>query len=96
MTIRSANSLIRRAKRKNTADLIKMAVLLLLIFGAYAVVRWVDFREVLNPERGVAYLNASGPLAPVVFMMVMAMAVVISPITPGFCKEAYRLRAIDR
>ncbi len=64
----------------NLRHLIKIAALVLLVFGAYLAVRWIDFGEVLKPERVVAYLNSTGPFAPVVFILFMAAAVVISPI----------------
>lgn len=74
-------SAIRRIKRHmNVTHMLKITVLMLLILGAYLVVQWVDFREVLSPERVMTYLNATGPFAPVVFMLLMAASVVISPI----------------
>lgn len=59
---------------------LKLTGLLFLIFGAYLVAQWVDVGEVLNPDRVAAHLHAAGPLAPVVFILLMAGAVVISPI----------------
>ena len=71
---------IRIAKRITATHLFKIAALLVLILGTYLIAHWVDFGEVLNPDRVVAHLQAAGPLAPVVFILLMAMAVVISPI----------------
>jgi uncharacterized membrane protein YdjX (TVP38/TMEM64 family) len=60
--------------------LIKIVALVLLVFGTYLAVQWVDFREVLKPDRVAAYLNSTGPFAPLVFIILMAASVVISPI----------------
>ena len=68
-------------KRPLTAGpFIKIAALVLLVFGTYLAVRWVDFGEVLKPERVVAYLNSTGPFAPLVFILFMIVSVVILPI----------------
>ena len=60
--------------------LIKIAALVLLVFGTYAAVRWVDLGDALKPDRLVAYLNAEGPLAPLAFILLMIVSVVIVPI----------------
>jgi uncharacterized membrane protein YdjX (TVP38/TMEM64 family) len=51
-----------------------------LIFGTYFLVQWLDVEQILNPERIVFYLDSTGPFAPLLFMLLMATAVVISPI----------------
>jgi len=60
--------------------LLKMGVLLSLIFGTYLLVQQPDVEEFLNPERVAARLNAAGLFAPLLFIMLMAAAVVVSPI----------------
>lgn len=62
------------------SQMMKLAVLLVLIFGAYAVFQVVDVETVLNPDRIVSQLNALGSLGPVVFIGFMVLAVVVSPI----------------
>ena len=60
--------------------LIKITALVLLVFGTYAAARWIDFGDALKPDRLVAYLNAEGPLAPLTFILLMIVSVVILPI----------------
>lgn len=67
-------------RRVTKTHLLKMSVLLFLIFGTYFLVHWLDVGELLNPERIVTQLHAAGPFAPLLFMLLMAVAVVISPI----------------
>ncbi|MCP9455480.1 MAG: TVP38/TMEM64 family protein [Nitrospira sp.] len=62
------------------AQLLKVSALLFVIFGTYFLLQWLDIQEFLNPERIVSYLGSTGPFAPLVFMLLMATAVVISPI----------------
>lgn len=69
-----------RARRVTKAHLLKVSALLFLIFGTYFLVQWLDVEQLLNPERIVFYLDSTGPFAPLVFMLLMATAVVISPI----------------
>ena len=64
----------------NLRQVIKLALLIGLLFGAYAILRDLELGETLNPKRIVEYLEAWGPWGPVVFMMMMATAVVVSPI----------------
>lgn len=59
---------------------IKLGVLLALVVGTYAVVSWLNMGELLHPDRVADRLRAAGPLAPVLFVLLMAAAVVISPI----------------
>jgi uncharacterized membrane protein YdjX (TVP38/TMEM64 family) len=68
-------------KRPRTAGpFIKIAALVLLVFGTYLAVRWVDFGEVLKPERVASWLTAAGPWAPFGFILLMIVSVVIVPI----------------
>lgn len=69
-----------RARHVTKAHLLKVSALLFLIFGTYFLLQWLDVEQFLNPERIVAHLRAAGPLAPLLFMLLMAAAVVISPI----------------
>jgi uncharacterized membrane protein YdjX (TVP38/TMEM64 family) len=68
-------------KRPLTAGhFIKIAALVLLVFGTYLAVRWVDFGEVLKPERVASWLTAAGPWAPFGFILLMIVSVVIVPV----------------
>ncbi len=58
----------------------KIIALVLLLFGAYFVLQSVNFAEALKSERLIAYLNAEGPWAPLVFVLLMIASVVIIPI----------------
>jgi uncharacterized membrane protein YdjX (TVP38/TMEM64 family) len=64
----------------NASQMVKLAVLLLLIFGAYAIFQVIDIETALNPDRIVSQLNALGSMGPVVFIGFMVLAVVVSPI----------------
>ena len=59
---------------------IKLTLLAGLLFGAYGVLGDLDFGETFYPERIVDYLDAWGPIGPLVFILMMTTAVVISPI----------------
>ncbi len=63
-----------------STHLFKITALVGLAFGICVVARTVDIGEVFNPTRVVGELQAEGPLAPVLFILLMAMSVVISPI----------------
>jgi uncharacterized membrane protein YdjX (TVP38/TMEM64 family) len=68
-------------KRPLTAGpFIKIAALVLLVFGTYLAVQWVDFGEILKPERVASWLTAAGPWAPFWFILLMIVSVVILPI----------------
>lgn len=68
------------ASHRFLVPLIKIAALVLLVFGAYLAVRWIDFGEVLKPERVASWLTAAGPWAPFGFILLMIVSVVILPI----------------
>lgn len=74
--MRTASPTIRSTK----SHLLRVGALLPLIFGTYVLLQWLDGEHILKQDRLVAYLHAAGPLAPVVFIVLMAAAVVISPI----------------
>ena len=59
---------------------IKLGALLAVLVGAYAAASWFDLGELLKPERITDQLRAAGPFGPILFMALMATAVVISPL----------------
>lgn len=59
---------------------IKLGALLAVLVGAYVVAAWLDLGALLRPERVADQLHAAGPFGPLLFMALMATAVVISPI----------------
>jgi len=59
---------------------IKLGALLALVMGVYAAMHWLDVGELLHPDRIADRLRAAGPFGPILFMLLMATAVVISPI----------------
>ncbi len=58
----------------------RLGALLALVVGVYATVSWLNIGEWLNPERVADWLHTAGPLGPLLFMALMALSVVISPI----------------
>lgn len=70
----------RLRKRLTPRALLKGAAFLLLILGIYGLGYRFDFRELLHPQRIADWLHQAGPFAPLIFMALMATAVVISPI----------------
>ena len=63
-----------------TSQIIKLATLLVLVFGAYGIFQVVEVEKLFNPEFLVNQLEGLGSWAPLVFMGFMVLAVVISPI----------------
>lgn len=59
----------------------KLVLLVALVFGGYVAIQIEDFEKVLDPQRIVVFLQSMGILAPLVFIGMMATAVVISLIT---------------
>ena len=59
---------------------VKFSLLVALLVGTYMAVSWLNLCEFLNPERLATHLHAAGPFGPILFMLLMATAVVISPI----------------
>jgi uncharacterized membrane protein YdjX (TVP38/TMEM64 family) len=59
---------------------IMILLALALVLGAYVVFDQVEVAKVLNPNHLVEYLQSTGNWAPLIFMAMMALAVVISPI----------------
>lgn len=59
---------------------LKLGGLLVLIAGTFAAVSWLDIGELLKPDRVADQLRAAGPFGPILFIVLMATAVVISPI----------------
>lgn len=68
------------ARSSKTTHLLKASALLVLIFVTYFLTQRLDVEKFLNSERVVAGLHDAGLLAPVLFILLMAAAVVISPI----------------
>lgn len=64
----------------NPSSFVKLGLLLLLLLGAYVATYSLDLSEWLNPEQLVEYFNSLGSSGPVVFILIMATAVVVSPI----------------
>ncbi len=63
-----------------TSHMVKLAILLVLVFGAYGIFQLVDVEALLDPDFVVNQLKAMGSLGPVVFIGLMVLAVVVSPI----------------
>jgi len=59
---------------------LKLGLLVLLIFGAYGVFQFFDIAKVLDPDRLVSALESLGAMGPLVFVGLMVLAVVVSPI----------------
>ena len=59
---------------------IKLIIVAVLLYGTYSFLSEGNLGETVNPRRIVDYLDAWGPVGPVVFIVMMAAAVVISPI----------------
>ena len=58
----------------------KIGALLILLLVLLGVARIIDFGAMFQPERIAQWLAQAGPWAPLVFMGLLALAVVISPI----------------
>lgn len=59
---------------------LKLGALLLLLFGAYGAFQFIDIGKLLDPDRLVNVLKDMGAVAPVFFIGLMILAVVVSPI----------------
>lgn len=79
-TTRLSASRTSRPKRVTRTHVLKASALLFLLFGTYFLLQWLDAEEILKPEWIVARLHAAGPFGPILFMGLMALAVVISPL----------------
>jgi hypothetical protein len=66
--------------RRTTLFWVKAAALLILPVATYLVMQHIDIGEVFNPDRITQWLSQAGPWAPFLFMGLMALAVIISPI----------------
>ena len=69
-----------RLKRVTRTHVLKASALLFLLFGTYFLTQSLDAGELLHPERITGWLHQAGPLAPLIFMAMMATSVVISPL----------------
>ncbi len=59
---------------------LKVGALLVLALGIYGTVTALDLGEWLHPDRLAGWLREAGAFGPLLFMLLMAAAVVISPI----------------
>jgi uncharacterized membrane protein YdjX (TVP38/TMEM64 family) len=59
---------------------IKLTIVAVLMYGTYSFLSKWDLGETVNPQWIVEYLDGWGRMGPLVFMVMMATAVVISPI----------------
>lgn len=59
---------------------LKVGTLLAVVLGLPAAASWLNVEELLKPDRIADQLHAAGPFGPIIFMTLMATAVVISPI----------------
>ena len=60
--------------------LFRATVILLLVAAFYLVGQSVDFEELLSQDQLTAALESAGPFAPLVLILTMTIAVVVSPI----------------
>ncbi|HNP60381.1 MAG TPA: TVP38/TMEM64 family protein [Nitrospirales bacterium] len=67
-------------KRLTASFWVKVAALMTLSVTIYVVMQTINIGEVFNPDRITQWLSQAGPLAPFLFMGLMALAVIISPI----------------
>lgn len=67
-------------KHRPTSFWVKMVAVLPLVGSMYWGMQWIDLEEFFRPDRIAQWLTQAGPLAPLVFMALMALAVVISPL----------------
>ena len=62
------------------SHIVKLGLLVLLMFGAYGVFQFFDIEKLLDPDRLVSALESLGAMGPLVFVGLMVLAVVVSPI----------------
>lgn len=62
------------------SHIVKLGLLVLLMFGAYGVFQFFDIGKLLDPDRLVSALESLGAMGPLVFVGLMTLAVVVSPI----------------
>ena len=62
------------------ATIVKISVLIILVLILFLFQRVWDMTSYLSPDKIQAWLSETGNLAPLIFMLVMAGAIVISPI----------------
>src|SRR3990167_7788171 len=58
----------------------QLGAVLFWALGTYLLVSWLDFGTLLHPDRVAVWLREAGPFGPILFIGLMATAVVISPI----------------
>lgn len=64
----------------NKATIVKISVLIILVLILFLFQRVWDMTSYLSPDKIQAWLARTGNLAPLIFMLAMAVAIVISPI----------------
>ena len=62
------------------SHIVKLGLLVLLMFGAYGVFQFFDVEQLFDPNRLVNSLESLGAMGPLVFVGLMILAVVVSPI----------------
>ncbi len=73
-------SLSAALHRLTWSHALRIALLLALLVGIYLATSWFEPDDRLSPEHIVKPLQAAGPFGPLLFVLLMAAAVVISPI----------------
>lgn len=64
----------------NQSSALKLGSIPVIVLAVVAVNQQLDLSLFLDPERLAAWLRAAGPFAPVFFMGLLALAVVVSPL----------------
>lgn len=64
----------------NKPTVVKLSILILLALILFLFQRVWDITSYLSPEKIQLWLSKTGPFAPLIFMLTMAVAIVISPI----------------
>lgn len=64
----------------NKATILKIIVVIILVLIFFLFQRVWDMTSYLSPDNIQAWLSGTGKLAPLIFMLTMAVAIVISPI----------------
>ncbi len=70
----------RAGRRLRPIHLLKLTAIAVLLLGAVWLLQQPVIDTLLSPERILAWLTTAGSFAPALFILLMALAVVISPI----------------
>ena len=71
---------LEKNKSSSLGQWTKLAILGIVLAIAYWIVLQYDITEYLQPARFVEFIQTFGVMAPIVFVGLMALAVVVSPI----------------